>query len=302
MSDPLAEVVSLLKPSAALSKQVVAAGAWRVRRTEVGQPFYCVVLDGSALLEAQDQPPLLLERGDFVLLPAAQQFTMSSVSPEPLEDSDPAHFVLRDGLLHVGDPQATPNARTLLGYCAFGSPDARLLVSLLPQQVHVRDQPRLATLVALVREESRAQRPAREVILARLLEVLLIEALRASADTGASPGLLRGLADPRLAQALRGLHAAPGHPWSVTELARTAALSRSAFFERFQRAVGVAPMEYLLSWRMALARDLLRHQGLGVAEVAQRVGYSSASTFTVAFTRHVGQPPARYARDTAHAA
>jgi AraC-like DNA-binding protein len=78
---------------------------------------------------------------------------------------------------------------------------------------------------------------------------------------------------------------------------KEAALSRSAFFEHFNRTVGVAPMEYLLAWCMALAKSLLRRKVGGVAEVAQRVGYSSASTFSVAFTRHVGLPPARYARE-----
>jgi AraC-like DNA-binding protein len=74
-------------------------------------------------------------------------------------------------------------------------------------------------------------------------------------------------------------------------------LSRSAFFERFRRAVGVAPMEYLLGWRMALAKKMLRSKETGVSEVAERVGYSSASTFSVAFTRYVGLPPMRYARE-----
>jgi AraC-like DNA-binding protein len=86
-------------------------------------------------------------------------------------------------------------------------------------------------------------------------------------------------------------------PWTVAQLAKEAALSRSAFFERFSRAVGVAPMEYLLAWRMALAKNLLRRKEGGVAEVAERVGYGSASAFSVAFTRHVGLPPTRYARE-----
>ena len=86
------------------------------------------------------------------------------------------------------------------------------------------------------------------------------------------------------------------------ELAKEAALSRSTFFERFRRAVGISPMEYLLTWRMALAKDLLRRNEGRVAEIAQRVGYSSASTFSVAFTRHVGRPPAQYAREEQAAA
>jgi AraC-like DNA-binding protein len=93
------------------------------------------------------------------------------------------------------------------------------------------------------------------------------------------------------------MHENPTRPWAVAQLAKEASLSRSAFFERFNRAVGVAPMEYLLGWRMALAKNLLRQKGGGVAEVAERVGYSSASAFSVAFTRFVGLPPTRYARE-----
>jgi AraC-like DNA-binding protein len=92
------------------------------------------------------------------------------------------------------------------------------------------------------------------------------------------------------------MHSQLARSWTVAELAKTAALSRSAFFERFTRTVGLRPMEYLLAWRMAVARDLLRRQDLGIAQVAERVGYGSASTFSTAFRRYVGQAPGRYAR------
>jgi AraC-like DNA-binding protein len=85
--------------------------------------------------------------------------------------------------------------------------------------------------------------------------------------------------------------------WTVEQLAAIAALSRSAFFERFVRTVGHAPMEYVLRWRMELAKEMLRKDGLSVSEVADRVGYASTSTFSVAFSRHVGQPPSHYARN-----
>ena len=98
------------------------------------------------------------------------------------------------------------------------------------------------------------------------------------------------------------MHQRPTHAWTVAELAKEAALSRSTFFERFSREVGVAPMQYLLTWRMALAKDMLRRNAGRIAEIAERVGYSSASTFSVAFTRHVGRPPTQYARDEQAAA
>jgi AraC-like DNA-binding protein len=297
MIDPLAEVVTLLQPSAAFSKVVHAAGAWRVRRSEAGQPFYCVILDGACRLTVDAQQPIDLAQGDFVLIPSAYGFTMDSLEPLQSEYVDTIPVAMLHGEFRLGVQDGPADVLLLVGHCVFGSPDAALLVALLPQLVHVRGEKRLATLVQLVGEESRMQRPARDVVLARLLEVLLIEALRSTVGTPASPGLLRGLCDERLAAPIRRMHERPDQPWTVVQLATEAALSRSAFFERFSRAMGMPPMQYLLVWRMALAKNLLRRNATGIAEVAERTGYGSASAFSVAFTRHVGLPPTRYMRE-----
>jgi len=297
MIDPLAEVVTLLQPGARFSKLVLGASPWRVSRSDAGQPLYCVILEGACRMAIDGHEPIDLISGDFVLIPAAYGVAMCSLVPPPPGVETLAPVALGNNEFRIGDPDSPVDSRMMVGYCSFGSPDASLLVSLLPQLVHVRGEERLATLVQLVRDESRGQRPAREVVLSRLLEVLLIEALRSTAETTASPGLVRGLSDSRLAAAIRGMHEHPTRAWTVAELAKEAALSRSTFFERFNRAVGVAPMEYLLTWRMALAKDLLRRNEGRVADVAQRVGYSSASTFSIAFTRHVGRPPSQYARE-----
>ena len=139
-------------------------------------------------------------------------------------------------------------------------------------------------------------RSGRDLVLTRLVEVLLVEALRSTPVDGAPPGLLRGMADPQLATAMRHIHDDLARPCTVVQLAKKAALSRSAFYERFTRAVGMPPMEYVLAWRMAVAKDLLRGRDLLIGEVAERVGYGSASTFSTAFSRYVGQPPSHYAR------
>jgi AraC-like DNA-binding protein len=299
MIDPLAEVVLLLQPVAPFSKVVSAAGRWSVRRSKYGQPFYCVLLEGSCRLAVDGAEPMILAPADFVLIPSADNFTMSSLEPAVAKE---APVLLADGEYRLGMQSGAPEMRALIGYCEFSSPDAALLVSLLPRLVHVRGEKRLATLVQLVGEESRSQRPARDVVLARLLEVLLIEALRSTGGSSAWTGLARGLADERLATAIRRMHEDPASPWTVAQLAKEAALSRSVFFERFNRAVGIAPMQYLLAWRMALAKKLLRQNQGAVADVAERVGYSSASTFTVAFTRYVGLPPTRYVRENSEKA
>lgn len=237
----------------------------------------------------------MLEAGDFVLAPAMLAVTLSSAQAS----TGQAHTVptqADDGSFRIGAQDGPADVRIVIGHCSFGSPDAALLVSLLPRLVHVRGELRLTTLVNLVGEEARTNRPARAVVLARLLEVLLIEALRSLTASDTTPGLVRALSDARLAAALRAMHGAPAHAWTIDALAKEAALSRSSFFARFNRAMGVTPMEYLLAWRMALAKTLLSEQGLGVAQAAQRVGYGSASSFSVAFTRHTGSPPSQYAR------
>lgn len=275
-ADPLAEIVSLLRPRMAFSKVASGAGPWRLRKDGDGHLFYGAVVEGGCRLQVEGQEALTLAVNDFVLIPAAADFSMSSLHPgaEDMALSEPV--CLAPGEYWLGDLDQPMNIRNLVGHCTFASPDTALLVSLLPELVHVRGASRLATLVALVGEEARADRPGQEMVLAYLLEVMLIEALRSVAGVGAPPGLLRGLVDERLAAAIRRIHEMSGRGWSVTELAKEAALSRSAFFERFSREVGVTPMEYSLNWRMALAKDLLRRNGLGVAEVAEQVGYRSA--------------------------
>jgi AraC-like DNA-binding protein len=255
-------------------------------------------LAGSCRLEVRGHEPIVLETGDFVLIPSAYDFATSSRQP-PAEDVQTQPIQLRPGEFRVGRQDGLPDHRMLIGYCNFGSADAALLVSLLPQLMHVRGEERLAMLVQLVSEEARERRPGRDIILARLLEVMLIEALRSVRGAAMSPGLVRGLGDERLAMALRKMHERPTLPWTVARLAKEAGLSRSVFFERFRQALGVSPMEYLLAWRMALAKTMLRRDSCRIGEVAERVGYSSASTFSVAFTRHVGTAPSLFARSRA---
>ena len=296
MSDPLSEVIALLQPRAVFSKRISGAGRWGVRYSDFGHPSFCVVLEGRCRLAVDGQPSLTLEDGDFVLLPSTPGFTMSGFEAVNPVRIDPKVSPSPTGEVRHGTRGGRPDVRLLGGYFVFDSPDAALLVSLLPALIHVRGVERLSTLVGLVADESNDKRAGRDLVLNRLVEVLLIESLRSAPGDDAPAGLLRGLADARLAPAMQQMHRHVGRAWTVTQLARVAALSRSAFFDRFTRTVGLPPMEYLLAWRMAIAKDLLHREDLGVAEVARRVGYGSASTFSTAFSRYVGQPPSRYAR------
>ena len=300
MTDPLSQAITLLRPRTVFSRTISGAGRWGVRFSEFGHPSFCTMLEGRCRLEVDGQAALTLEAGDFLLLPATPGFTMSGFEPVTPVHFDPQVTSTQPGDVRHGTRGGPPDMRMLGGYFVFDSPDAALLVTLLPALVHVRGVERLSVLVKLVGAETREQRSGRDLVLTRLVEVMLIEALRSTPGEDAPPGLLRGLADLRLSRALREMHGDPARSWTVDQLARKAALSRSTFFERFTRTVGLPPMEYLLAWRMALAKDLLRHRDFGLAEVARRVGYGSASAFSTAFSRYVGRPPRRFAREHAH--
>lgn len=299
MSDPLASIIGLLKPQTVLSKIVSGAGQWSIRKPPYEDPAFCLLLNGSCFLEPDGGSVLELNEGDFVLLPAMPSFTLASdrdLSPTPvdLDHSRESHYGTES------DPAAM---RMLGGYFRFDRANAQLLVKLLPPVIHIkREEPeatRVRRIVELIGEETSTDRPGRGLILERLVEVLLVEALRFRSASAAreEQGLLAGLSDPALAQTLREIHVDVARRWTVEQLARSAGMSRAVFAERFARKIGMPPMQYLLEWRMALAKNMLRGERPSLAEVADRVGYQSASAFSTAFTRLTGRAPSEFARD-----
>lgn len=298
MSDPLTDVVRLLKPRAVFANLISGKGDWAVRYAEYGQPSFCIMLEGHCLLAVDGHEPVTLSVGDFVLLPSTPPFTLSSFGPAPMIHIDPKVVPGGEGERRHGDMAGEPDMRSLGGAFLFDGADPKLLVTLMPQVVHIKGSQRLAQLVRMVGDEYEDPRPGKELVLSHLIGVLLIEAMRWTTAGAAPPGLLRGLGDARLAPALEQMHADVTRAWTVAQLADIAALSRSAFFDRFTRTVGTPPMDYLLRWRMEIAKSLLRHERMAVADVSERVGYGSTSTFSVAFSRHVGRSPSRYARES----
>lgn len=194
-------------------------------------------------------------------------------------------------------------ARCLVGALDCDCVEPGLLSSLLPPVLHVQASVRQERLAAVLDQESGGERHACPVMFDRMVEVMLVDVLRQATAGRSPPGLLQGLGDARLAPALHGIHAQLAHPWTVAELAGLTDLRRSAFHARFTQRVAASPMDYLLSWRMLVARELMRSRsGCGedqksLPDVARSVGYGSAASFIRAFSRYVGRTPGRFARE-----
>lgn len=293
--DALAALVTLLKPQAIVAKIMHGGGRWGVRYSAFGHPSFALVLRGPCWLAADGVRPTMLETGDFVLFPATPAFTLASdakVKPKLLKPMPSGQAV--DEVFH-GETSGEPTASLLGGYFMFDPINAALLLDLLPRLLHIRATDAaigsVAPLVALIKREALERRAGHALVLTRLIEIMLVEALRSAPADLTRRGLLAGLRDPQLAAALRGIHAQTAHPWTLATLARAAGMSRSSFAERFARVIGETPLNYLLQWRLAVAKNLLAREQASVGEAALAVGYESASGFSTAFSRETGQSP-----------
>jgi AraC-like DNA-binding protein len=304
--EPLADVIALLRPRAAGTKVMQGAGRWGLRRSQAAYAGFGLVLKGQCWLAVDGHEPLRLATGDFVLMPATPGFTIASdLACEIISLDAQGVAACQDSEAWYGDRDLEADFKQLGGHFQLDSVNRSLLGGLLPTLVHIQASDpaagRLKRTIDLIVEEALADRPGRDLVIDRLIEVLLVEALRfrtQSVNAIGQPGLLVGLADPLLARALRRLHSDVAHAWSVEELAREAGLSRSAFSERFSQKVGVPPMQYLIDWRIALAKAMLQRDAPPLEAVAAAIGYQSASAFSTAFRREVGSPPSHFARAT----
>jgi AraC-like DNA-binding protein len=187
----------------------------------------------------------------------------------------------------------------LCGAYQFSGDVASGLLDALPRVLTLSssvDEP-LREVILLVSRELTNVEPGQQTVLDRLLDVLLVLALRSDFRHSASaPRWYRASGDPRLHAALQAMHEDAGHPWTVPELAAISGLSRAAFARVFREALGQAPLQYLTEWRMTLARDHLRADKLSLANIAATVGYGSPYAFAAAFRRHHGIAPGAWRR------
>jgi AraC-like DNA-binding protein len=296
--DPLSQVVSLLKPRELTWGVRQARAPWAIRFPQVKAVVFGQIIEGRCRVEREDREALKLGPGDFLLMAYPPQWVMSSepgVEPVDLK-AMPAEEA------RPNDEQRGDAVRFLAGHFLFSDPSADLLATLLPPVVHIRAADvaagRLGLVLQLLGDEAAADRPGRSLLLDRLLELVLVEALRrrpVSLD-GARPGLLAGLADPRISRALQALHADAARAWTVAELAREAGMSRAGFADRFAQIVGASPIGYLTAWRMSLAKAALLSAKAPMIEIAEMAGYASVRAFSTAFSRATGLSPSAYSR------
>jgi AraC-like DNA-binding protein/alpha-D-ribose 1-methylphosphonate 5-triphosphate synthase subunit PhnG len=272
--------------------------------------FFHFVTEGRCKVRlAEGTEALDVAAGDLVLFPNEDRHLMGSdlrlapVETASLVAPEAATQAELIQMRHGGGGAVT---RFVCGYIACSRSVCRPLLEALPRVLRIRidEGPASALLRELLRMgvfESSLSRPGAQSLLAKLSELMFVDALRRYIE-GMPPGgkgWLAGVRDAQVGRALALLHAKPDYPWTVDELAREVALSRSGLAERFVSLVGEPPIQYLMRWRLALAAQKLRSDREAIARVAQRSGYESEAAFSRAFKREFGMPPAAWRKAAA---
>jgi AraC-like DNA-binding protein len=270
-----------------------------------GPPLTLVAtLGGHAFVSLGTGPPVRLGAGDIALV-STKSYTIADdpdTAPQVVIRGAKKYPITGTGDLNPRAPRTygdgAPGATTMLrGAYELHGVVAERLLAMLPPLAVVPAGPRTRAALDLLAAEVARDEPGQDAVLRRLLDLVLVLALRAwCAATETPPAWYRASDDAGVGEALRLLHAEPAHRWTVASLAARAGLSRAAFAARFAHLVGEPPLTYLTGWRMTLAADLLRDTEDTVAAVAHAVGYEDPFAFSVAFKRHRGASPSDWRR------
>lgn len=255
-------------------------------------------------VDGQEGEPLALETGDVVLLPHNDLHIMGSdLNLPPVPTIKILQPPKNGGLFSIHHGGEGARTRMVCGFLDCDSAEANPVLSTLPPALKFSIERGTAaewirSTFEYAAEEVAAGRPGSETVLAKLSELLFVEAVRRYAETltDEQTGWLAGLRDSQVARALALIHRDITRAWTVDELGREVSLSRSALAERFTRLIGRPPMQYVASWRMQVAMEKLRNTGASLAQVADVVGYESEAAFSRAFKKAVGMPPAVWRR------
>ncbi|MBV9573056.1 MAG: AraC family transcriptional regulator [Acidobacteriales bacterium] len=299
--DAMSDVLALIRMQGEVVCASEYSAPWSISFRGPSAHFH-LVERGSVWLRVGDADAVRLETGDLVVLPLGSGHTLSSdpvLRPVPLEIA--LRGAAREGTTFRlgGDGD---QADLVCGRFSFAGVLAPKLLKVLPPLLHIKGRQgkplewlRLTSYFLV--EEALHSRPGSAIMIERLLDLLLIQAIRDwGSKSGENLGWLSGLRDLSIGKALSAIHQNPAREWTVEALAAIAGSSRSAFAARFSEVVGKPPLKYVAGWRLDLAADQLRAGTARISEIAETVGYGSEAALTRAFKLQFGKTPGQFRR------
>lgn len=311
-TDPLTDLLNGVRTTGAIFNRSSLSGSWAVRFEDGSPMALAVALRGTAWVIPQGGEPVRLDPGDVAVLSGGAPYVIAddpATEPDVMIRSggrctilDGEELIVTQGMGTWG--VAKPDSTVLLNglYTVDSGIPGRLLAALPPLAFVKAGQDACPASPAAFEDVTRPA-PGQQVLLDRMLDLMLITALRAwfTRPGAPIPAWYRAHSDPVVGSALRLLHADPAHSWTVEALADKTGVSRAALARHFTALVGQPPMTYLREQRIALAADLLRDPATTIGAVAVRVGFSNAFALSTAFKKARGISPSEHRAGTAPA-
>ncbi|HFF8809488.1 TPA: AraC family transcriptional regulator [Klebsiella pneumoniae] len=295
--DPLSEMLAPLSSQNTFFGGLKAGGDWALHFSSPPEGKFNAVVRGSCWLAlAGIDAPIRLEDGDCFLLTRSVAVTIGSDLSLPALDAEALYRHAPNGVACYGSAE---DCWLVGGRFAFGDESERLFSALPALMVSKGGTEEAAILhwaLQRLADEVFAPSPGSTLMTHHLGHIMLTQALRIylAGEKSTAPGWLPALFDARIGVAMQAIHAEPARRWTVEALAAKAGVSRSTLALRFKQKVGMAPLEYVLYWRMLLAARALRNGHATVSSIAQNLGYDSDSAFSNAFKRVMHCSPRNY--------
>ena len=298
--DPLGEILHLLKLTGTFYCQSRLTAPWGVAIPGFPEVMsFAVIIGGRCWLTVGNDEPFQIEKGNLVLMTRGAPVSFRSNLEAPLHALEelPIRKVteLYETLEFGGGGAETS---IMYGLVRIDHAASGMLMALLPGVLKIDTWEEdagswLQGTLQFIAREARELRPGGETVITRLADVVVIEAIRRwlNSSPDADRGWLTAARDPQIGRAIMAIHRAPAEEWTVETLAKVAGMSRSAFSSRFTGLVGAPAMQYLVKWRMNLARQVLLETSLPIATIGADLGYQSEPAFNRAFRRVFGEPP-----------
>ncbi|OED42460.1 AraC family transcriptional regulator [Chromatiales bacterium (ex Bugula neritina AB1)] len=306
--DLLSSILNMMKMSGTLYFRTSFTSPWGVEvppHENVSRFHYVHRGRCFARLETQENP-VALEQGDLIIITHGERHWLSEPHNSTVSSLETivedAGFNGR-GALIVGDPENGHETQLICGHFAFDPGAQHVLFESLPQFIHVKDYGKaspdwLDNSLKMIGAELGHEKLGGDLIALRLSEIIYTQAIRhyLENDGKSLPGLA-GFSDSNIRAALIAMHDNPANSWSVEDLAKISGMSRTAFSNRFNELIGNSPLNYLINWRMQIARQLLIDTDSSIIDIALKSGYQSEAAFGRIFKRYFNVPPAGFRRN-----
>ncbi len=295
--DVLGDVLESLRFRGSIFFRSELAAPWGIALKQMAVPRFHISLKGSCVVGSNNDPLTQLDEMDIVMIPRGAQHWISDQPGRPLISDDEAAEACQLGRPHF--QQGEISNRLMCGMVRYDTRLRHALFDSLPETIHFshisHDDPIWQTVMLIDSEMARRHQPS--AITDRLTEVLFMQLLNRYMKSGVGQfGFMTALADQRVHHALQLLHREPARDWSLAALGECVGMSSSTLVRQFRKTLDITPMNYLAQWRMIRAWSLVGDLRVGMEQVAQELGFTSARSFARAFQRHYDQTPSEVRR------